>query len=249
MKVFANVEAVLLDIEGTTSSVSYVFEVLFPYARDNVRAFVEQNWSEQNVQAALAQMAVDAGLSDKQWRSVDDVVAEVRRLMDADIKATGLKELQGLIWNEGYSAGQLTSHVYEDVPPVLAKWLKDGLSIHIYSSGSITARKVFFANTSYGDLTRMFSGHYDTTIGAKRDIGSYKNIAAAIGIESSAILFMSDIVAELDAAAGAGMQTALILRPHNAPQTNNIHPEMKSFGEIEIEKARGNRSTLDIRRR
>ena len=154
--------------------------------------------------------------------------------MDADAKATGLKELQGLIWREGYDAGRLKSHVYPDAPPALRRWAEQGLDLRIYSSGSIGAQKVFFAHTDAGDLLGLFRGHYDTTTGPKREAESYRRIAADMQMPPSTILFLSDTRQELDAAAESGMRTALVVRPGNAPVTaGHGYPIVTDFGQVD----------------
>lgn len=256
-----NLRGVLLDIEGTTSPVSYVFDVLFPFARRHAGDYLRDHWSESSCRHALELMAKDAGFdslekwlagssctgspfADSPFMGSPDtwnfeaaaiVLAEVERLMDGDIKATGLKELQGLIWKIGYGSGQLVSLVFEDVPVCIEAWRDAGLNVSIYSSGSVGAQKTFFAHTKCGDLTRKLVQYFDTTSGGKRDAQSYQTIAAALQIEPSQILFLSDIVAELDAARAAGMKTALVLRDGNAPQKNSGHPEIQSFQELELQ--------------
>jgi enolase-phosphatase E1 len=153
--------------------------------------------------------------------------------MDRDAKVTGLKELQGLIWEAGYRSGELKSHVYPDVPPALERWTKAGKDVRIYSSGSIAAQKLFFGHAEFGDLLSHFHGHYDTTIGSKRESESYQRIARDFGLAPGEILFLSDVTAELDAARTAGMRTGLLLRPDNSPQPEGHgHPEIRSFAEI-----------------
>jgi enolase-phosphatase E1 len=216
---------ILLDIEGTTSSVRFVYEVLFPYARQHLAGFLVSNWDRPEVRRACDLIARDTGAASlAEWTGGTDpessrtkVIAEVNRLMDGDAKATGLKELQGLIWKDGYLSGQLCSHVYDDVPPALRAWQQAGLDVRVYSSGSITAQKLFFAHTEHGDLTGFFRGHYDTTTGPKKEAASYAAIARDMHLPPTHILFCSDVVAELDAAQGAGMQTVLVMRPGNAP--------------------------------
>ncbi|HYF48834.1 MAG TPA: acireductone synthase [Planctomycetota bacterium] len=234
---------VLLDIEGTTSSIRYVYDVLVPFARKNLRNFLQRRWSDPAVQRACETIARDAGAASfKAWTTGLDEVAqrekvatEVERLMDADVKATGLKELQGLIWDEGYSAGKLTSHVYPDVAPALKRWAGQGRDIRIYSSGSVAAQKVFFKNTDVGDLTVYLRGHYDTTTGPKRDPASYANIVADMNMPAQQILFASDVVAELDAAKTAGLQTVLVIRPGNAPQPpGHKHDAIETFDALEL---------------
>lgn len=223
---------VLLDIEGTTSSIRFVHEVLFPFARRELVQFLNDQWNEDEVRQACECIACDAGAeSFDAWcgRDVDlegrrrRVCEEVCRLMDVDAKATGLKQLQGLIWRRGYEAGTLVSHVYEDVPAALAEWRERRIDIRIYSSGSVAAQKLFFGHTERGDLLPFFSGHYDTTVGPKRVRASYDAIAADMRMPPAELVFFSDIPEELDAASAAGMQTRLVIRPGNAPTTDARH--------------------------
>ena len=227
----------LLDIEGTTSSVSYVFDVLYPFARDNMPDFLERRFEESSVQAAVKQLSkdLDKEFSADRQAAKKEVIAETTRLMDEDVKATGLKELQGIIWAEGYEAGKLKSHLYEDVFPALKNWKKAGLDIRIFSSGSIGAQKVFFKNTEFGDLSQYFTEHYDTTTGPKKIADSYKAIAEDAKVSPSEITFLSDVLEELDAAREAGMGAVLVKRPGNKPLSReNTHPEITSFGELKI---------------
>ncbi len=163
------------------------------------------------------------------------IAAEAIRQMDADLKTPGLKEVQGLIWQEGYAAGRLRAHVYPDVPPALRRWSEAGLDLRIFSSGSVAAQKVFFAHTEAGDLLPLFHGHYDTTTGPKREAESYRRIAAAMNLPPAAILFLSDVSQELDAAAEAGMRTALVVRPGNAPApAGHGHPVVTDIGQADL---------------
>lgn len=232
---------ILLDIEGTTSSVRYVFDVMFPYVRWHLHPFLSAHWLDDEVVAAARLMALDAGHTDlaqlcpapdrqTRQRALEMHVIE---LMDQDAKATGLKELQGIIWRDGFTRGELRAHVYADVPPALHRWHECGLQLGIYSSGSITAQKLFFGHTEAGDLLPLLLRHYDTTIGAKRDPLSYRRIVADIGDPPENLLFISDIVAELDAAREAGLQTALCLRPENSPvAAGHGHSVIESFEEV-----------------
>jgi enolase-phosphatase E1 len=232
--------AILLDIEGTTSSIAFVADVLFPYARRELESFLSRHWTEQDVERAKALLARDVQTPDAPWlgdvplkQGLVPLCAAVYRLMDADAKVTGLKELQGLIWREGYAAGKLCSHVYPDVPPALADWTQRGIDVRIYSSGSVTAQKVYFAHTEDGDLLPFLRGYYDTTIGPKRAAESYRRIAANMQLATDEILFLSDVVAELDAAAEAGLRTVLVVRPGNAPvMEKHLHGIVIKFGEI-----------------
>ncbi|MCI0361988.1 MAG: acireductone synthase [Planctomycetaceae bacterium] len=236
---------ILLDIEGTTSSISFVYDVMFPYVRKHLTFEVPTNWEEPDYIAAFEAIAHDAGHESlAAWlsthrlsrnnplKAADVVCREVIRQMDADLKATGLKQLQGLIWQAGFESGALMAHVYDDVPPALAAWNAAGKDVRIYSSGSIQAQRLFFGHTIAGNLLSHFRGHYDTTTGPKKEADSYRKIAADFGIPPGEILFLSDIVAELDAARAAGLQTTLVIRPGNAPDqasTGQPHPQIASF--------------------
>jgi enolase-phosphatase E1 len=232
---------ILLDIEGTTSSVSFVYDVMFPFVRRELDSYLSKNWDATSLIAACDLIAQDAGHeSFAAWSSETTsdeakhrlVRDEIARLMDGDIKATGLKQLQGLLWKAGFESGELEAHLYDDVPEALTSWNKAGLNIRIYSSGSIAAQKLFFGHTLVGNLLNLLGGHYDTTTGPKKEAASYKQIAVAFDLPAADILFISDVVAELDAARAAGMQTALSLRPGNA----SVDP---SHGHVEIESFEG----------
>jgi enolase-phosphatase E1 len=219
---------ILLDIEGTTSSIRFVYDILFPFAREHVGEVIERRGTDPAVEAACAQVARDAGWTD--W-DVGRVLAEVRRLMDGDVKATGLKAIQGIVWKEGYARGQLRSHVYADVPPALADWRRRGIDVRIFSSGSVAAQKAFFGQTEAGDLLAYLNGHYDTTTGPKGDPDSYRRIADDMKLPPGEILFLSDVAAELAAACAAGLQTGLVVRPGNA-LAESASPVLHSFAEI-----------------
>jgi len=237
---------ILLDIEGTTSSVSFVYDVMFPYVRKHHTFEVFANWLEPDYIDAFHAIARDAGhdsldswlkslgLSrDNPLRAADVVCKEVTRLMDADAKTTGLKQLQGLIWQSGFESGELKAHVFDDVPPALGVWNAAGQDVRIYSSGSVQAQKLFFGHTIAGNLLAQFRGHYDTTTGPKKEAESYRKIAADFGLPPGEILFLSDIVAELDAAQSAGLQTALVVRPGNASAPEgHSHPVIDSFAQV-----------------
>ncbi len=225
---------ILLDIEGTTSSVKYVYEVLFPFARTHLEEYLCRRWDDPALARARDQIGLDAATTfpaDLQ-SGLAPLCREVNRLMDGDVKATGLKELQGLIWQEGYDAGTLTSHVYPDVAVALRRWAAQGLDVRIYSSGSVGAQKVFFAHTDAGDLLPLLRGHYDTKIGAKRDAASYRKIVADMRLSSGEVLFLSDVTAELDAAAEAGLRTGLVVRPGNTAAPTHTHSVITDFGQI-----------------
>lgn len=203
------VKAILTDIEGTTSAVSFVFDVLFPYARTHLPDFVRTHAEQPEVAQQLEAVRQETG---EAQADVERVISILLDWIAADRKATPLKALQGMIWQQGYEAGQLKGHVYPDAVEALAGWKTKGYSLYVYSSGSIQAQKLIFGYAEAGDLTSLFSGYFDTTSGGKRETTSYQRIAAAIGCAAPEILFLSDIKEELDAAQQAGMQTLGLAR-------------------------------------
>ena len=217
------VAGILLDIEGTTTPVDFVFGVLFPFARDRLASYLQTHGHGPEVQADLALLRQDyaadqaAGIEAPAWieDSPTAAVPYLQFLIDRDRKSTGLKSLQGKIWNQGYAEGRLQSQLFADVPPALNRWHQAGKQIHIFSSGSIQAQKLLFGHTEYGDLTPLIQGYFDTTTGPKREADSYHRIAAAIGLAPDQILFISDVAAELSAAQTAGMATLFSCRPGN----------------------------------
>lgn len=236
--------AVLLDIEGTTSSISFVHDVMFPFVRTHLHEYLTASLHQPECAAACEQVARDAGAASlAQWLAgqgmstaqvQEAIEREVNRLMDGDVKATGLKALQGLIWESGFASGELKAHVYPDVLPSIRRWRAAGLDVRIYSSGSIAAQKLFFGHVAdEGNCLSLFTGHYDTTIGSKRETDSYARIAADWKIPASDILFVSDLAPELTAADAAGFKTASSVRPGNALLPNDwALPTIQSFEEI-----------------
>ena len=237
-------KGILLDIEGTTSSVSFVYDEMFPFVRRELDSFLAAQWDDVDVQLACEQIANDAGhASIAAWCGQDAseesrkaaVSAEVARLMDNDVKATGLKSLQGVIWRSGFESGELLAHVYDDVPAALKAWNEAGLDVRIYSSGSVQAQLLFFGHTVHGNLLNQFKGHYDTMVGSKKEAHSYTQIANEFKLEPSEILFLSDVPAELDAARTAGMRTGLCVRPGNAQVSDkNGHDQLTDFAQVEL---------------
>jgi enolase-phosphatase E1 len=218
----------LLDIEGTVSPLAFVHEVMFPYARKHAAAWLAAHWESE----VIRQLARDAGVD--AFPDPSAAEAAVHHLMDADAKVTGLKQLQGLIWEQGFRDGDLRATLFDDVVPALDRWRESHREIRIYSSGSIHAQQLFFAHTTAGDLTPRFSGYYDTTTGSKREAPSYTAIAADSEVPPNDILFVSDLVDELNAAQSAGMMTALAIRPGNKPQPESGHPAIASFTDITL---------------
>jgi enolase-phosphatase E1 len=206
----SDIRAVLTDIEGTTSSIDFVKDVLFPYARKHLPAYVETHTDEAEVQHWLHEAAKEAGIMEATRGEIIDLLI---RWIDEDRKSTALKALQGMIWREGYESGVYVSHMYPEVADRLRAWHAQGLKLYVYSSGSVPAQKLLFGFTGDGDLTPLFSGYFDTQTGHKREVESYRRIADAIGLPPAQVLFLSDIREELDAAREAGMRTIQLVRP------------------------------------
>ncbi len=209
------IKAIVTDIEGTTSSIDFVHQVLFPYARKHLADFVRENDAAQDVQEQLA--AVERELGEAHL-SLDEALAHLMEWMDEDRKLTPLKVLQGLVWEQGYRRGDFTGHVYQDAVDGLQRWHAQGLRLYVYSSGSVQAQKLLFAHSDAGDLTPLFSGYFDTTIGAKREVAAYRLIVEALELAPHEIVFLSDIPAELVAAKAAGLQ-AMGLARHAQPMS------------------------------
>ena len=229
------IRAILLDIEGTTTPVEFVHQVLFPYARARVHDYLTQHADDPAVRADIALLRAEyAAESHASSLPPWDPEAYVYWLMDRDRKSTGLKALQGRIWEAGYQAGELKGkgEVYPDVRPALERWRNAGTTIAIFSSGSVQAQRNLFANTTAGNLAPFLSGYFDTTTGPKREAASYRRIAAALGSRTTEVLFISDVAAELDAARGAGMRTALCVRGASADDSPTDHPRIHSFAEL-----------------
>ena len=242
MKFFGR--GILLDIEGTTSSIRFVYDVMFAFVRRELDKYLRTDWNSAELSTVCDLIAKDAGYeSFAAWAGDETdegkrqqlVREEVVRLMNGDVKATGLKQLQGLIWRSGFESGEMEAHIYDDVPPAIQTWNDVGCDIRIYSSGSIGAQKLFFGHTVFGDMLRLFRGHYDTSTGPKTQAASYRAIAKDFDLPPAEILFLSDVLAELDAARVAGLQTALCKRPGNAVVPNDhAHPEITSFDQIQL---------------
>jgi enolase-phosphatase E1 len=224
-----SIKVILTDIEGTTSAVSFVFDVLFPYAAKHLPDFVRQNAERADVAEQIAAVRRD---SNEPQADVERVVEILLSWIAEDRKATPLKALQGMVWAQGYQAGQLKGHVYPDAVEALKQWHQAGYQLFVYSSGSIQAQKLIFGCSEAGDLTPLFSGYFDTTSGPKREKQSYRNIQQAIGVEPGEILFLSDIVQELDAAESAGLNTCCLAREGGELEG---HVTVDSFTAIEPE--------------
>lgn len=224
-------KGILLDIEGTTTPISFVYDVLFPFARTHAADHLEH--ADLGQLKAEYETDVTNGLRPPPWSS--GPVHYFLWLMDQDRKSTALKALQGSIWQRGYEAGELHGKVFPDVPPAFENWHRLTIDVRIYSSGSVLAQRLLFSTTESGDLTPFLKGYFDTTTGAKTDAASYAAIATAFALSAGEILFVSDVTGELDAARAAGMQTVLCTRQGNPPQPGNGFQAISSFYEVVTE--------------
>lgn len=223
------IRAVVTDIEGTTSSLSFVHRVLFPYARTRLAEFVAAHRDDPPVHAALdeARKLLGGQPDDAQ------IAQAMLQWIDQDRKLAPLKAIQGMIWEEGYRRGDFTGHVYEDAARHLRRWKAQGLDLYIFSSGSVQAQQLLFRHTPYGDLTPLFSGYFDTRTGPKREAAAYRAISAAIGHPAGETLFLSDVPEELDAAREAGMATRWMVR-ETQPAPASAHPQVTDFDAIDL---------------
>ena len=235
---------VLTDIEGTTSSIRFVKDVLFPYARQALPAFIRAHGSDPAVRRWLDQAALDIG-----GIVSDECLAEVLQgWIDEDRKHTALKALQGMIWEAGYRSGDFRAHVYPDAERQLRSWSADGIALYVYSSGSVAAQRLFFGHTEAGDLLPLFRGFYDTEVGGKREAAAYAAIVRDIGRPPGDVLFLSDVVEELDAAREAGLATVLVDRIEDYPQPRtgaaaHGHCRVTSFDGITLDANAPNGTT------
>lgn len=224
------IRAIVTDIEGTTSDIRFVHNVLFPYARQHLAAFIRENQDNAEVAAALSAVRIEAELPEADLATITEILFS---FMDQDRKSTGLKALQGMIWRAGYVNGSFTGHLYPDVLPALKAWQQQGIKLYVYSSGSVAAQKLLFGYSDEGDITGLFSGYFDTHVGAKREVNAYHAIAAEIGLPADQLLFLSDIYQELDAAAEAGWQTLQLIRGDADNQSR--HRQVNNFSQINPE--------------
>ena len=238
----SGIRVVLLDIEGTTTPIAFVHETLFGFVRERLDPYLENHWRDSALQEIVTKLASEHAAESggaPEWNAAGavelraSVAAYVRWLMDRDRKSSGLKELQGLIWEEGYRAGHLRGLVWEDVPDAMRRWRLAGLRIAIYSSGSELAQRRLFESTTQGDLTPMISAFFDTRVGGKLSADSYDRISKALEVTPGEVCFVSDVAGELAAAAAAGCRVVLSARPGNPPQSGvEAFPMVTSFEQI-----------------
>jgi enolase-phosphatase E1 len=218
---------ILTDIEGTTTSINFVHKVLFPYAKQNLRVFIQAHAEEPDVKANLDETAQTIFDETHIWADQEKCIAVLEKWIDDDRKHPALKKLQGYIWREGYETGKFTGHIYEDVPDVLQEWKASGLDLGVYSSGSVEAQQLLFRYSDFGDLSKLFTAFFDIQAGHKRESDSYKYITSQLPFLAEEILFLSDIEEELDAAKTAGMETMQLVREDTIPSER--HKKASTF--------------------
>ncbi|EPF15194.1 MULTISPECIES: acireductone synthase [Cedecea] len=222
------IRAIVTDIEGTTSDIRFVHNILFPYARERLAGYVREHHNE--ISEILNDLRTEIN---EPQADIDRLIETLFSFMDVDRKSTALKALQGLIWRDGYVNGDFTGHLYDDVLPALEAWKQQGVDLYVYSSGSVAAQKLLFGYSDAGDITGLFSGYFDTHVGAKREVQSYRNIAQQTGIAPEALLFLSDIHQELDAAREAGWNTVQLIR--GEADEASSHRQVNRFDHINPE--------------
>jgi enolase-phosphatase E1 len=223
------IRVILTDIEGTTSSISFVHDVLFPYASEHLPDFVRAQYQENP--AVAEQLDAVADTSGVAREDVEALIEVLQGWIREDRKETALKALQGMVWEQGYQQGELKGHIYADAADYLQRWHDRGLRLFVYSSGSVKAQKLIFGFTTEGDFTPFFSGFFDTRIGGKKEADSYRNILSELGVEAGTVLFLSDVEAELEAAEEAGMTTAWLVREGELPEAGRF--VARDFAEVD----------------
>jgi len=247
-RALADIDAILLDIEGTTTPVRFVYEVLFPYARAHLDRHIAEHATSAEYtrifdllerEHAADLLATETGaepvpalIDEPATSRLEGLATYCRWLMDRDRKSPGLKALQGKIWETGYRSGELVGEVFGDVAAAFERWQARRLPIGIFSSGSALAQKLLFRHSSAGDLSRFLHWYFDTEMGAKSDSDSYRRIANSMNKSAERVLFVSDVTRELDAATVAGMQTRLAVRPGNPPSVKHGFAVIHTFEEL-----------------
>ncbi len=225
------IKAILIDIEGTVSPITFVKDVLFPYSEEKMEKFIKENKDKPEVKNILQQVQE---IEEKDM-DIDEIIQTLKRWIKEDRKIAPLKDIQGFIWKEGFESGQIKAPLYEDAYRKMKEWKDKGYKLYIYSSGSVQAQKLFFSHTDKGDILDWFSGHFDTKIGNKKETESYRKIAQEIGLKPEEILFLSDNPDEIKAAAQAGMKVYRLVRPQDAEYIENFeYPQIKSFDEVQL---------------
>ncbi|MGC8121475.1 acireductone synthase [Marinobacter sp. VGCF2001] len=223
------IRVILADIEGTTSSISFVHDVLFPYAREHLPGFIRAN--HHTLPAVAEQLARVADVSGTDPKDIDGLIDTLQNWIAEDRKEGSLKILQGMVWEQGYHSGELKGHIYPDAADYLKRWHDRGLRLFVYSSGSVKAQKLIFGHSNEGDFTVFFSGYFDTAVGGKKEPDSYRNILSELGVDAKTVLFLSDVEAELEAAEQAGLKTVWLVREGKMPDTGRV--VARDFSEVD----------------
>ena len=224
------IKAILLDIEGTVAPISFMKDVLFPYSKERLEKFINENKDNEKVKSILDEVRKIEGKN----LTIDEIIQTLKSWIDEDKKITPLKDIQGLIWKEGFETGKLKAPLYEDAYNKLKEW-KGKYKLYIYSSGSVEAQKLFFSHTNYGNILDWFSGHFDTKVGNKKESKSYKKISEKIGFTPEEIVFLSDNPDEITASANAGMNAIRVVRPSDAKYIENFpYKQIKNFYELDF---------------
>ncbi|KAM5272235.1 enolase-phosphatase E1 [Ctenodactylus gundi] len=248
----AEVTVILLDIEGTTTPIAFVKDILFPYIKENVKEYLQTHWEEEECQQDVSLLrkqaeedahlegaipipaASENGVDDLQ-QVIQAVVDNVCWQMSLDRKTTALKQLQGHMWRAAFMAGRVKAEFFADVVPAVRKWREAGMKVYIYSSGSVEAQKLLFGHSTEGDILELVDGHFDTKIGHKVESESYRKIASSIGCSTNNILFLTDVTGEASAAEEADVHVAVVVRPGNAGLTDDektYYTLITSFSEL-----------------
>ncbi|HKK57616.1 acireductone synthase [Marinobacter sp.] len=231
------IRIILTDIEGTTSSISFVHEVLFPYAAEHIAQFVREghqgtlDTTLESTREISRQLDVVAEVSGVERDDIEGLIDVLQGWIREDRKETSLKTLQGMLWQRGYQEGAFKGHVYADAADYLQRWHDRGLRLFVFSSGSVKAQKLIFGFSEAGDLTPFFSGYFDTRVGGKKEPEAYRTIVDELGVEAGTILFLSDVEAELEAAESVGMGTVWLVRDGGRPDT--ARPVAADFAEVD----------------
>lgn len=227
------IRVILTDIEGTTTSIAFVHEVLFPYATEHLPEFVREQQDNPEVSAQLDLVAAESA-TDRS--DTEALIAVLQEWIREDRKAAPLKALQGMVWEQGYQQGEFKSHLYDDAAQYLQQWHDRGLRLYVYSSGSEKAQKLIFGFTEAGDYTPFFSGYFDTRVGGKKEPESYRKILLELGVDGRTVLFLSDVEAELEAAEKAGLQTAWLVREGDQPGNQQPSGRMvaRTFDDVDV---------------
>jgi enolase-phosphatase E1 len=226
------IKAIVTDIEGTTSSINFVHQVLFPYAAKHIPDFIRANNTQTATRSVLNEVASLANLDAE---NIEALIEQLLTWIATDQKVTPLKTLQGLVWEHGYQNGDYKAHIYVDALEILQAWYEQGIPLYVYSSGSVHAQQLFFGFNEGGDLRYLFKNYFDTVTGAKREAASYQKIQASLGLAPSDILFISDIVEELDAAAEVGMKTVWVQRGSEDIISHSLHQVVSNFYPINLD--------------